>query len=122
MKPEMIMKIGTKTFMPVNTLITRDGIRAPGTSPPVIKMEYEASRIIKCIDTESRLVVAKGLGGRGYQGCYSMPNNDFSKPAMHRTALPPAPLTPLPRMIQPELSVVPRTEAVYVILSCHLCF
>ena len=86
MKAEMIMKIGTKTFMPLNTLITRDDTRAPGTSTPVVKMEYEASRIIKSIDTESRPVVAKGLGGRRYQGCYSMPNNDFSKPTMHRTA------------------------------------
>ena len=86
MKPEMIMKIGTKTFMPVNTLITRDDTRARGISTPMVKMEYEASRIIKSIDTESRPVVAKGLGGRGCHGCYSMPNNDFSKPTMHRTA------------------------------------
>ena len=59
MKPEMIMKIGTKAFTPVNTLITRDDTRACGINTPMVKMEYEASRIIKSIDTESSPVVAR---------------------------------------------------------------
>ena len=59
MKPERIMKMGTKRFKPVDTLIIRVVTRAPRTSSPVGKMEYETSNVIKSIDTESRPGVAR---------------------------------------------------------------
>ena len=57
MKPERIMKIGTKRFKPVDTLIIRVVTRAPRTSSPVGKIEYETSEITKSIDTERKPVI-----------------------------------------------------------------
>ena len=56
------MKLRTKRFKPVNTLLTRADSRAPRTSTPVGKTEYETCKITKSIDTESRHVVARGWG------------------------------------------------------------
>ena len=66
MKPEMIMMIGNTKLMPVNTLLVPRGVtRAPRISSPVGKMEYEASRITKSVETGSRLVISRGwLAGR----------------------------------------------------------
>ena len=62
MKPERMIKLRTKMLMTVNTLLTRVDSRAPRTSTPVGKMEYETIQDsqIKSIDIESRLVVARG--------------------------------------------------------------
>ena len=60
MKPERMIKLRTKIMMPVNTLLTRVDSRAPRTSTPVGKMEYETPKITKSIDTEGRPVVARG--------------------------------------------------------------
>ena len=62
MKPERIMKIGIKRFKPVDTLIIRVVTRAPRTSSPVGKMEYETSRITKSLETESRPVATVSGG------------------------------------------------------------
>ena len=62
MKPERSMKMGTKRFKPVDTLKIRVVTRAPRTSSPVGKLEYETSKVIKSIDTESRPVVSRGYG------------------------------------------------------------
>ena len=62
MKPESMKKRRTKTLMPVNTLVIRADWRAPRTSAPVGKMEYETSKITKSIETEHRLVVNRGWG------------------------------------------------------------
>lgn len=65
MKPEMIMMIGNTKLMPGNTLVPRGVTRAPRISSPVGKMEYEASRITKSVETGSRLVISRGwLAGR----------------------------------------------------------
>ena len=61
-KPERMMKMRTKTLMPVNTLVIRSDSRAPRTSAPVGKMEYEMSKITKSIETENRLVFTRGWG------------------------------------------------------------
>ena len=68
MKPERMMKLRTKRLMPVDIFPTRTDSGAPRTSTPVREMEYEASRIIKSIDTESRLVVVRGYGVSGGGG------------------------------------------------------
>ena len=62
MKPEMMMKLRTKRLMPVDIFPTRTDSRAPRTSTPVGKMECETfqDNQIKSIDTEGRLVVARG--------------------------------------------------------------
>ena len=41
MKPERMMKLRTKKLMPVDIFPTRTDSRAPRTSTPVGKMEYE---------------------------------------------------------------------------------
>ena len=60
MKPESMMKMRTKTLLPVNTLVIRADWRAPRASAPVRKMEHETSKITKSIETEHRLVVNRG--------------------------------------------------------------
>ena len=44
MKPERIMKMGTKRFKPMDTLKIRVVTRAPRTNSPVGKMEYETQK------------------------------------------------------------------------------
>ena len=68
MKPERMIKLRTKRLMTVNTLLTRVDSRAPRTSTPVGKMEYETSKTAKSIVTESRLVVVRGYGVSGGGG------------------------------------------------------
>ena len=68
MKPERIMKMGTKRFKPVDTLKIRVVTRAPRTNSPVGKMEYETSKTAKSIVTESKLVVVRGNGVSGGGG------------------------------------------------------
>ena len=68
MKPERMMKLRTKRLMTVNTLLTRVDSRAPRTSTPVGKMEYETSKTAKSIVTESKLVVVRGNGVSGGGG------------------------------------------------------
>ena len=62
MKPDRMMKLRTKRLMPVDIFPTGTDSRAPRTSTPVGKMEYETFQDsqIKSIDIESRLVVARG--------------------------------------------------------------
>ena len=62
MKPEMMMKLRTKRLMPVDIFPTRNDSRAPRTNTPVGKMECETfqDNQIKSIETEGRLVVARG--------------------------------------------------------------
>ena len=62
------MKLRTKRLMPVDIFPTRTDSRAPRTSTPVGKMEYETSKTAKSIVTESRLVVVRGYGVSGGGG------------------------------------------------------